>query len=159
MLWEKLKTALSTGGSEAASAPETELATAVLLYEIASADMEIADAENETLQRLLAALPGVDPETCEALMARAASHQNESVSLHEYADALNARCSFEEKRHLVRMIWEVAYADGVLDAHEEHMVRRLADLLFVPHSVFIQEKLAVEATHRDGGDGEAAGRA
>ena len=159
MLLDKLKTALSSGGSEAATAPETELATAVLLYEIASADMEIADAENETLQRLLAALPGVDSESAKALMERALAHQSESVSLHEYADALNAQCSFEEKRHLVRMIWEVAYADGVLDAHEEHMVRRLADLLFVPHSVFIQEKLAVEATHRDGGDGEAAGRA
>lgn len=147
MLLEKLKTALSSGGSEAAALPETELATAVLLYEIASADMEIADAENETLQRLLAALPGVDPETATALMDRALAHQSESVSLHEYADALNAQCSFEEKRHLVRMIWEVAYADGVLDAQEEHMVRRLADLLFVPHSVFIQEKLAVQQAH------------
>lgn len=151
MLWEKLKTALSSGGGEAASAPETELATAVLLYEIASADMEIADAENATLQRLLADLPGVDPESCEALMQRAAAAQSETVSLHEYADALNAECSFEQKRHLVRMIWEVAYADGVLEAHEEHMVRRLADLLFVPHSVFIQEKLAVEDAHRGGG--------
>ena len=151
MLLDKLKTALSSGGSEAATAPETELATAVLLYEIASADMEIADAENETLQRLLAALPGVDSESAKALMERALAHQSESVSLHEYADALNAQCGFEEKRHLVRMIWEVAYADGVLDAHEEHMVRRLADLLFVPHSVFIQEKLAVEAAHSDDG--------
>lgn len=148
MLWQTLKSALTASSEEAAAAPETELATAVLLYEIASADMKIADAENETLQRLLSKLPGVDAESCEALMARAQSLQSDSVSLHEYADALNAQHSFEEKRHLVRMIWEVAYADGKLDAQEEHMVRRLADLLFVPHSVFIQEKLAVEAAHR-----------
>lgn len=149
MLWDKLKASLSAGGSEAASAPETELATAVLLYEIARADMEVADSENETLERLLAALPGVDAETASTLIERAAAIQDEAVSLHAYADALNAVSSFEDKRRMVRMIWEVAYADGVLDANEEHMVRRLADLLHVPHSVFIREKLAVVEA-RDG---------
>jgi uncharacterized tellurite resistance protein B-like protein len=42
------------------------------------------------------------------------------------------------------MLWELAYADGELDAHEEHRIRRLAGLLHVSHSEFIRTKLAAQ---------------
>lgn len=151
MLWDKLQSLL--GGSDGASAssePGTELATAVLLYEIACADMEVADSEDKTLRDLLLAMPGIDESTCEKLLEQARAVKSDAVSLHDYVDALNAQCDADDKRRIVRMIWEVAYADGVLDAHEEHMTRRLADLLYIPHSVFIQEKLAVEERHGRG---------
>ncbi|WP_420427321.1 TerB family tellurite resistance protein [Algiphilus sp.] len=148
MLWEKLQSLLGGGdGADKASSPGTELATAVLLYEIACADMEVADAEDKTLRDLLQAMPGIDAATSETLLEQARAVKSDAVSLHDYIDALNAQCDADDKRGIVRMIWEVAYADGVLDAHEEHMTRRLAELLYIPHSVFIQEKLAVEEKH------------
>lgn len=156
-LWDKLKSAIAGDAAGGGDTPDTDIATAVLLYEIACADMEVADAENQTLRNLLANLPGVDADSIETLIARAAAIKDENVSLHEYVGALNEVCSFDDKRRLVHMIWEVAYADGVLDAHEEHMVRRLSDLLFVPHSVFIQQKLAVQEARGVSNGGEASG--
>ena len=38
----------------------------------------------------------------------------------------------------------VAYADGHVDKYEEHYLRKLGNLLYVPHSVFIQTKLEVQ---------------
>ena len=54
---------------------------------------------------------------------------------------------------MVELLWRVAYADGDLDKYEEHLVRRIADLIHVPHSVFIRMK------HKAGGkrDGAAPG--
>lgn len=148
MLWDKLQSLLSgSDAGDSASGPGTELATAVLLYEIACADTEVAASEDKTLRELLLAMPGIDEATCETLLDQARAVKSDAVSLHDYVDALNAQCDADDKRRIVRMIWEVAYADGVLDAHEEHMTRRLADLLYIPHSVFIQEKLAVEEKH------------
>lgn len=148
MLWDKLQSLLGgSDGGERAAGPGTELATAVLLYEIACADMEVAATEDKTLRELLLAMPGIDEAACETLLEQARAVKSDAVSLHDYVDALNAQCDADDKRRIVRMIWEVAYADGVLDAHEEHMTRRLADLLYIPHSVFIQEKLAVEEQH------------
>jgi uncharacterized tellurite resistance protein B-like protein len=47
----------------------------------------------------------------------------------------------DERARIVGMLWKVSSADGHIDAHEEHLVRKVADLLYVPHARFIQAKL------------------
>lgn len=150
-LWQRLKSAINAQQPAAGKVPDTELATAVLLYEIARADMPVDEAERDTLTHLLQTIPGVDTASAGELLDRAADVVHREVSLHDYIDALNARLDQEQRRGLIRMIWQVAWADGVLKPQEEHMTRRLADLLFVPHSVFIQEKLAAEAAAQQRG--------
>lgn len=154
MLWQRLKQALGAQQPSGAPLPDTELATAVLLYEIARADTEVDESERDTLRHLLEAMPGVDRESAETLLQQAAAVTDSEVSLHDYVGALNRELDAEQRRKLVRMIWQVAYADGVVKPQEEHMSRRIADLLYVPHSVFIQEKLAAERL-RAGDDGES----
>ncbi len=44
--------------------------------------------------------------------------------------------------------WDARYADELLDKHEEHLIRRLADLLYVPHGRFIQGKLRAQQQHK-----------
>jgi len=51
----------------------------------------------------------------------------------------------DERARIVGMLWKVSCADGKIDAHEEHIVRKVADLLYVPHTRFIQAKLANSA--------------
>jgi uncharacterized tellurite resistance protein B-like protein len=41
----------------------------------------------------------------------------------------------------VELMWQVAYADEHLTAHENHVMRRLADLLHVPHGAYIGAKM------------------
>ena len=61
------------------------------------------------------------------------------------ARLINRHFSQEEKNHIVELLWEVAYADGELDKYEEHLVRKLADLIYVPHRSFIRAKHRAKA--------------
>jgi uncharacterized tellurite resistance protein B-like protein len=56
---------------------------------------------------------------------------------------LNDGLTESEKRQVMEMLWRVAYADHHIDAHEEHLLRELSELLYLPHEQFIRAKLAV----------------
>lgn len=149
-LLKKLSAALAgRAPSELQPAIRQRTAQAVLLLEIARADFSIDDAERAAVRRLLVDEIGVPEAEVDALLASAGKDAREAVSLHRYIDALNATLDADGKRALIRMIWQVAAADGRIEAHEEHLARRLADLLYVSHADFIKEKLAVtENMHR-----------
>ena len=55
--------------------------------------------------------------------------------------AVNRACSEAEKLRLVEQLWRVANADSVIHKYEEHLIRRIADLLHIPHRAFIVAKL------------------
>ncbi len=59
---------------------------------------------------------------------------------------LNARLDRPGKRELMDMLWQVAYADGRLDKHEEHLLRKLAALLYVSDEDYIKAKLAASGS-------------
>ena len=123
------------------SAPASRLAVAALLVEIARADHEIAPAERSSIRRLLAAAYDLDPGSAAELLARAEQAVEGSVSLYEFTRRLNEELSADEKARAVEMLWRVAFADGHIDKYEEHLVRKSADLLYVPHRRFIRAKL------------------
>ena len=129
------------------SKPETtrdnrELAAAVLLLEVARADFEHHPLELEAIRNALAVEFSLTPAALDQLLIGAEKESHTSVSLHAYVQALNRTLSADEKCKLLRRLWQVAYADGKIDALEEHTLRRLADLLYVPHAEFIRGKLA-----------------
>ena len=126
------------------SAPARRLAVATLLVEIARADFEVDRSERSSILRMLAAAYGLDPEPAGELLARAEQTVEESVSLYEFTSRLNEELSPEEKADTVEMLWRVAFADGRLDKYEEHLIRKAADLLHVPHRRFIRAKLKAE---------------
>ncbi len=75
----------------------------------------------------------------------------ESVSLHQFTTLINQSFSPEEKIRVVEMLWQVAFADGRLDRYEEALVRKVADLIYVPHRDFIRAKHRVEkSAHKKG---------
>lgn len=121
--------------------PASRLAVAALLVEIARADHEVAPSERSSIRRMLAAAYGLDPEPAGELLARAERAVEESVSLYEFTRRLNEDLSPDEKADTVEMLWRVAFADGHIDKYEEHLVRKAADLLYVPHRRFIRAKL------------------
>lgn len=117
------------------------LACAVLLLECARADFARSDAEIDVVRGALTNYFGLSVEDADALMQQAAMRAEQAVSLHEYVSRLNAELQPADKREIMAMLWRVAYADGHLDAHEEHLLRKLADLLFVPQQDYIRTKL------------------
>ena len=121
---------------------DERLAVAQLLMEIARADLDTAGIELETIRSYLRHAYDLDDSALDQLMNTAENRVNQAISLHETVDTLNRSLDLERKCAFIRALWQVAYADGRLDPYEESMLRRLADLLYVPHSNFIREKLA-----------------
>jgi uncharacterized tellurite resistance protein B-like protein len=117
------------------------LAVAQLLLEIARSDLTIAEAEMKVVRSHLARAYALDDAQLDALVAAAGAHVERAVSLHGTVQVINQALGPEDKARIIGGLWQVAYADGRLDPYEEALLRRLADLLYVPHATFIREKL------------------
>ena len=117
-----------------------ELASAALLIEVARADFEITPEELARLIGLLATTFDMSQEDVELVTQQANDQVENAVSLHDFTRVINEHCSPEERNELVGLMWDVAAADGDLSKYEDHLIRRVADLLYVPHQEFIRLK-------------------
>lgn len=118
-----------------------QLATAALLVEMVHAD---ADESADELQAVRAALKSafdLDDDTITTIIKLAQDERDAATCLHEFTRSLNDVLDADGRTRVVELLWQVAYADGRLDVYEEHLVRKVADLLHVPHSAYIYAKL------------------
>ena len=114
------------------------VATALLLIEVAKADYAEDLAEDETVFESLKQFFALDDEAAGLLLAEARSTADRAVELQQFTRRLHELLSVAEKLRVVEMLWQVALADRRLDKHEDHLVRRIAELLYVPHSDLIR---------------------
>jgi uncharacterized tellurite resistance protein B-like protein len=128
--------------NDSRSSPPPNLAVAVLLLECARADFDSSPAELDAVRDALAGHFGLSASDADALVRDAGAESKRSVSLYDYVGRLNRELDADTKRGVVSMLWRIAWADGRIDPQEEALIRRLADLLYVPHAQFVQEKLA-----------------
>lgn len=119
------------------------LATAALLVEMSRQDETVHAVEREAVVAGIGRKFGLPEAEAEALAALAESEVRESTDYHQFTSLINRGFSPEQKVRVIELLWQVAYADGRLDPYEEHMVRKIADLIYVPHSAFIAAKLRV----------------
>ena len=126
-----------------------ELASAALLVEVARADFEITPEELARLIDLLATTFDMSPEDVELVTQQANDQVENAVSLHDFTRVINEHCSPEERNELVGLMWDVAAADGDLNKYEDHLIRRVADLLYVPHQEFIRLKHQALVAHKE----------
>ena len=116
-------------------------ATVALLMEVARADHRIKDEERQAIQRIIERYYSVSAERAREIANAAESHMNDMTSLYPVTRLITSECSLEERIAIVRLLWEVTFSDGHVDKHEEHLVRKVADLLYVPHHQFIRTRL------------------
>ena len=129
----------------AASAHELELATAVLLVEVARADFSEDDIEIDAVARLLTEHLDMTPAEIERLVQDAKREADHAASLQSFTRQLHEELGNDEKLRLIEMLWQVALADSTLDKHEDHLIRRVAGLLYVSHSDLIRIRNRVQA--------------
>lgn len=134
-----------TGQTEADLEHEVRLACAVLLVDAARADHAQGDEEVRTIERLLKERFDLAAEESAALLRHANEELDHSVALQGFTRQLVDTLSERERGDIVGMLWDVVYADGVLHHWEEHLVRQIADLLYVPHSEFMRLKHEAQA--------------
>ena len=125
----------------AGAVSEYQRATAALLLEVMHADAEVSLDESAAVTRALQSAFDMDAETVREIVALAESERDAATCLHEFTRSVNNTLDAAGRGRIVELLWQVAYADGRLDVYEEHLVRKVADLLHVPHSVYIHAKL------------------
>lgn len=130
------------GGPPAQAGPRRELAVAVLLVETLRADFADSEAERLAAAGILRDMFGLTDGQRDALLQEAEVEARRAVSLHAFVAELNATLDADAKRELIGAMWRVAHADGRVHPEEELLIRRVADLLYVPHHEFIRQKLA-----------------
>ncbi|MFW5816515.1 MAG: TerB family tellurite resistance protein [Wenzhouxiangella sp.] len=129
----------------AADANALARAGAVVLLEMAAADDRFEAKELDMVHKAIERAFGLDGSELEELMTEAHSMREQAVSLHDFTRSLRTGLERDQRDALVGWLWKVALADGHLDRFEEQLLRRLSDLLGVPHEEFIRRKhLAVE---------------
>ncbi|MDH5354922.1 MAG: TerB family tellurite resistance protein [Gammaproteobacteria bacterium] len=121
-----------------------QVATATLLLEVVRADFEVQQSEMDKLKALLTSQFQLDESELEQILAEAKHEADHLISLQHITRQLNEQFSEAEKTRVIEMMWEVVFADGNLDHYEEHLIRQVAELLYLPHSVFIQARHKAE---------------
>jgi len=122
---------------------ELQLATATLLMEVARADNRISEGERRDVRRLIEKHYGLSPELTREIASSAEHKAQHATSLYPFTRLINHACSPEEKVRIIGMLWRVTCSDGHVDKYEEYLVRKIADLLYVPHREYIRMKLEV----------------
>ncbi len=119
------------------------LASATLLLEVSRADFDIQKEELEAIAKVFKERFNFSDAETQNLIHLALTEQENHVSIYPFVKIINEGCSAEEKKALMLDLWRIAFADSKLDKYEEYQIRKIADLLYVPHSMFIQTKLQV----------------
>lgn len=119
-------------------------AAALLMLEVAGADDHYDDRERQVMLQSIAHTYQLSEVECQELLDLAEQESKELLSLQSLTRMLVDECTEAQRQYLVQQLWRVAYADGNLDKYEEHIIRRIADLLYIPHSGFIQAKLSAQ---------------
>ena len=130
--------------SEETKQRSLRLAAAALMIETARADFNETRIEMTTLAQLLPAVLELEPIEVQQLVSTAEERVEDATSLYEFTQVINAGWSLDRKVQLISAMWAVAYADGDADKYEEHLIRNVADLIYVPHSNYIHCKLTAQ---------------
>ena len=134
------------------TAPETskeisehslQLATAALMIEMMRADAEISDEEQKSITNTIRTRFSMSKEETETILNLAEDEISRATGYFEFTSLINKGYSYEQKIKVVEHLWEVAFSDAILDKYEEHMVRKIADLIHVSHKDFIDAKLRI----------------
>jgi uncharacterized tellurite resistance protein B-like protein len=131
------------GETAAAAERRVQVAAAVLLIEVARSDQNFADVERQTVLDSLQRKFSLSPAEAQEIVALAEAESREAHDLYQFTSQIDATFSLEKKLRLIEELWRAAYSDSVLHEHEEHLIRRVADLLHLSHSQFINAKLRV----------------
>jgi len=108
-----------------------QIAVAVLLVEAARMDDHFDDAERRVIERLLAQKFQLTPEQAKEMVRKAVETGDRSNQLYPFTRLAVERMDVAQRIGLIEMLWEVAYADGVLDPEEDALLRRIAGLIYV----------------------------
>jgi uncharacterized tellurite resistance protein B-like protein len=132
--------ALDNPASDAARQHALQVATAALLLEMMRMDSTVTEEETTTVATTLQTRFGLSVKELDTLMRLAAEEARQATDYFQFTSLINRHFSQEQKIQVVEYLWQVAFADGHLDAHEQHFMRKIADLLYISHADYVAAK-------------------
>ncbi len=123
------------------------IATSAMLIEMARADYDIKPEELAAVARAVQTTFGISAGETEELLRLAEEEVNQATDYYQFTSLINRSFSAEEKVRVVELMWRIAFADGKSDKYEDHLVRKIAGLLHVPHKDFIAAKHRARSAH------------
>ena len=137
----------SVSGGQVAKTPERalQLAAASLLMEVSRADFNISPEERNLITRAMQDMFNLSANETDELIELAEQEIANATCLYEFTRLVNDHFDYEEKLKIIHMMWRVAFADLNKDKYEEHIIRRVSDLLHVSHKDFVRLRHAVES--------------
>jgi uncharacterized tellurite resistance protein B-like protein len=108
---------------------EIDLIACVLAYEVARADGDISEDELSSLLKEIEKITADVDKDSNEIFNLIKNYSEDSVSFHEFISDINNDFTKEDKLELIQYLWDVAYADNVLDVNEERLIRRIANLI------------------------------
>jgi uncharacterized tellurite resistance protein B-like protein len=125
----------NAGGGDAADATDAadaaEVAAVALLVEAAVMDGAFDGDERQVIAELIVLRFAIDAADVEDLIASSEQAVADSHQLYAFTSVVKDGFDFDQRIELIEMLWEVAYADGVLHDYEASLVRRVAGLIHV----------------------------
>ena len=137
--------ALSHRDDDTDGGHQIERAAAALMIEMSRADHQVDESEQALIAKALTEVFGLAQTEVDELLEDAGTQADDATSLYEFTSILNAQFDQTQKTHFVEQLWRIAYADGELEKHEAHLVRKVADLLHLRHREYIGGKLRAES--------------
>ena len=115
-----------------------------LLLETSMADEILDESELMTLKNTLQKDFQINEGEIDELIDLAKENVEDSNSLYEFTRDINDNLDAAERVKLIESMWKIAYADGNIDKYEEHIIRKVSNLIYVAHSDFIKAKLSAK---------------
>lgn len=140
---ERLKKMFSDTAGKARPGHENDIALSVaaLMVEVMLMDGRLDAAEHSVISALLQHRFGLAESDAAQLIKRATAKADKAHDLYQFTSQIIKAYPINERSDIIRELWRVALADGHVDAYEEQLIRRIAELIGVHHQHFIDAKI------------------
>jgi len=125
---------------------QLRLAATALMVEVMRVDDQKTDDEINTVMNSIMQKFSIQPEEAAILLSLATDELHQSTDYHQFTSLINKGYDQQQKQLIIEYLWQVAFADGELDVYEEHVIRKVSDLLYVSHKDFIRLKEKVRGS-------------
>ena len=131
---------VDSGAQDKTAGKTLQIATAALLVEMMRTDNHIAAEESALIEKTLREQFSLEAGELGDLLKLADAEARQAVGYYPFTSLINKQCSLEQKVRIVETMWQVAMSDGHISAHENHLMRKIADLLYIGHADYIAAK-------------------
>ena len=110
-----------------------------LMFEIAISDGNLDEAELKIIKERASVVSGKDTKVS-SIIKKIIDEAQESVSFYPYVKKINETHNNKEKEDLLKILWQLVTADSIVDAYEENLYFKIAELLKIKRSTANQIK-------------------